>query len=104
MSRLGVALGSGGVRGLAQIPVLELLDELELRPSILAGTSMGALIGAIYASGMTGRSIRALVQPRVADRHGRSAAKEETTDVCPVSNPVPWPHSVVDFHQQPNRQ
>lgn len=61
MGRLGLALGGGGARGLAHILVLELLDELKLRPSIIAGTSIGALIGSLYASGMPGRSIRELV-------------------------------------------
>lgn len=61
MRRLGLALGGGGVRGLAHILVLELLDELKLRPSAIAGTSIGALVGALYASGMTGNGIRHLV-------------------------------------------
>lgn len=55
--KIGLALG-GGVRGVAHIPVLETLDELGLKPSIIAGTSMGAIIGALYASGMTGREIK----------------------------------------------
>ena len=65
MLRLGLALGGGGVRGLAHILVLELLDELGLRPSVITGTSMGALIGALYASNMSGREIRALVEERL---------------------------------------
>lgn len=59
--RIGLALGGGGVRGLAHILVLQLFDELNLRPSIIAGTSIGALVGALYASGMTGEGIRHLV-------------------------------------------
>jgi NTE family protein len=57
--RIGLALGGGGARGFAHIPVLEALDELGLKPSAIAGTSMGALIGAGYASGMSGADIRA---------------------------------------------
>lgn len=56
--KIGLALGGGGVRGLAHIAVLEALDEMGVRPGIIAGTSMGAIIGAIYASGMSGREIR----------------------------------------------
>ncbi len=59
---LGLALGGGGVRGLAHIPVLEALDELNLRPAIVSGTSMGAIVGALYASGYRGREIRQLVE------------------------------------------
>lgn len=62
MKRIGLALGGGGVRGLAHIPVLELLDELALRPCAIAGTSMGAVLGALYASGLSGRRIRELVE------------------------------------------
>lgn len=57
--RLGLALGGGGARGFAHVPMLEALDELGVAPSIIAGTSIGSLIGAAYASGMTGAGIRA---------------------------------------------
>ncbi len=60
-SRVGLALGGGGVRGLAHILVLELLDELHLRPCVIAGTSIGALCGALYASGVSGKGLRRLV-------------------------------------------
>lgn len=62
MKRLGLALGGGGVRGFAHICVLEVLDELRLRPSIIAGSSIGAVIGALYASGMSGKDIRELAR------------------------------------------
>jgi len=55
---IGLALGAGGARGFAHVPVLEAFDELGLKPAIIAGSSMGALIGAAYAAGMTGRDIR----------------------------------------------
>ncbi len=51
-------MGGGGVRGFAHVPVLETLDEFGIRPGIIAGTSMGAIIGALYASGMSGKEIR----------------------------------------------
>lgn len=57
--RLGVALGSGAARGLAHIPYIEAIDELGLTPSVIAGTSIGALIGAGWANGMTGTELRA---------------------------------------------
>jgi NTE family protein len=56
--RVGLALGGGGARGLAHIPVLETLDELGIRPCAIAGTSIGAIIGALYASGLSGQDIR----------------------------------------------
>jgi NTE family protein len=57
--RIALALGAGGARGLAHIPALEALDELGVTPSAIAGSSMGAVIGAGYAAGMSGKDIRA---------------------------------------------
>ncbi|MFZ1108042.1 MAG: patatin-like phospholipase family protein [Rhodomicrobium sp.] len=56
--RIGLALGGGGARGLAHIAVLEAFDEAGVRPAMVAGTSIGALIGAVYASGMPAAEIR----------------------------------------------
>jgi NTE family protein len=62
MSRsLALALGGGGARGIAHIAVLEALDELGAKPAAVAGTSIGALIGAAYAAGMPGKEIRRFV-------------------------------------------
>lgn len=57
--RIGLALGGGGARGLAHIPILEAFDELGVKPDVIAGTSIGAIYGAAYASGLSGREIRA---------------------------------------------
>ena len=48
---LGLVLGGGGARGLAAIGVLEVLQDLRLRPAAIAGTSMGAVVGAFIAAG-----------------------------------------------------
>jgi NTE family protein len=56
--RIGIALGGGSARGLTHIVYIEAMDELGLKPSIIAGTSIGALIGAGWASGMTGHALR----------------------------------------------
>ena len=56
--RIGLALGGGGARGFGHIPMLEVLDEVGIRPHGSAGTSMGALVGAAYAAGLSGRDIR----------------------------------------------
>lgn len=52
-----VAFGGGGARGLAHIHVIEALDELGIRPVAIAGSSIGAIMGAGVAAGMTGRQI-----------------------------------------------
>jgi NTE family protein len=56
-----LALGAGGANGLAHVAVLETLDELGVRPRRIAGSSIGAIVGALYASGLSGREIRDLV-------------------------------------------
>lgn len=57
--RIGVALGGGGARGLAHIHVLAAFDDLGLKPAHIAGSSIGAIMGAAYASGMSGAEIHA---------------------------------------------
>jgi len=57
--RIGLALGGGGARGLAHILMLEVFDEMGLRPHCIAGTSIGAIFGAAYASGLSAAHIRA---------------------------------------------
>lgn len=58
--KVGLALGGGGARGLAHIAFLKILDELDIKPAIVSGTSMGALIGAMYCSGLSGKEIEEL--------------------------------------------
>jgi len=49
--KVGVALGSGGAKGLAHIAVLEYLEQLQIPIHFIAGSSIGAVIGAVYAAG-----------------------------------------------------
>ena len=59
--RIGLALGAGGANGLAHIEMLEVLEKMNLRPCRIAGSSIGAVIGAMFASGMSTVDIRELV-------------------------------------------
>ena len=65
---IAIALGGGGARGLAHIAVIEAFDEIGIKPAVIAGTSMGAIIGAAWAAGMSGRDIRAYVLALTRDR------------------------------------
>ncbi len=56
--RIGVALGGGSARGLTHIPYIEAMDEMGLKPSVIAGTSIGALLGSGWANGMSGAELR----------------------------------------------
>lgn len=52
-----IAFGGGGARGLAHIHVIEALDDLGIRPRIIAGSSIGAIMGAGMAAGLSGKDI-----------------------------------------------
>ena len=56
--RVGLVLGGGGARGFGHVAVIEALDELGIVPAAIAGTSIGAIMGASRAGGMSGRAIR----------------------------------------------
>ncbi len=60
--KIGVALGGGGARGLAHILMLEVLDELDVQPHRMVGTSIGAIFAAAYASGLSAQEIRSITQ------------------------------------------
>jgi NTE family protein len=70
MKTFALALGGGGARGLAHIVVAEALDEMGVKPVAIAGTSIGAIIGAGYAAGMTGREMRRYATHMAHDRTG----------------------------------
>ena len=59
---LALVLSGGGARGLAHIGVLRVLDSLGVQPTMIVGTSMGALVGALYAGGLSGREIDSLTR------------------------------------------
>ncbi len=55
---VALALGGGAARGIAHIAMLEAFDELRVRPHVMAGCSIGAIIGACYAAGLSAQEIR----------------------------------------------
>jgi NTE family protein len=69
--KIGLALGGGGVRGFAHVLVLKALDDLGLKPSVISGTSMGAIIGSMYASGVSADAILKMV-------HEHSVLKDDS--------------------------
>lgn len=65
---VALALGGGGARGLAHIVALEALDEMGVKPTALAGTSIGAVVAAAYAAGMSGKAIHHYVTAMARSR------------------------------------
>lgn len=60
--KIGLALGGGGARGAAHIGVLMELERLGIRPSLISGTSIGGLVGALFAAGITPAEMIVLFQ------------------------------------------
>lgn len=62
--RIALVLSGGGALGYAHIGVLQALDESGIKPSIIAGTSMGAIVGALYSQGYSGKQLFEFVKQR----------------------------------------
>jgi NTE family protein len=103
--RIALALGGGGARGLAHILMLEVFDELGLKPSIIAGTSIGALFGAAYASGLSARLIRAHTEEVLKQRLGltryllaaRSEPVQRFLNILPIRSSLLKPELLLDL-------
>src|SRR5687768_1985059 len=61
-AKVGLVLGGGGARGGAHMGVIQVLEELRIPVDCIAGTSMGALVGGMYAAGMSADDMRALLE------------------------------------------
>src|SRR5689334_2081209 len=55
--KIGLVLSGGGAMGLAHIGVIQTLEKAGLRPDYVVGTSMGSIVGGLYASGMSGAEL-----------------------------------------------
>lgn len=103
--RIGLALGGGGARGLAHILVLEVFDELGIRPDRIAGTSIGAIFGAAYAAGASAVQIRAFTEEALTNRFdlvrqlftARSAPVQRLLNVLPLRSALLEPCALLDI-------
>jgi NTE family protein len=91
--RIGLVLSGGGARGLAHIGVLKVLEAERVPIDAIAGTSMGAIVGGLYASGMSAGELDAALRtldwdavfaPRVERQHLSQRRKEEDFEVSPL--------------------
>lgn len=71
MKKIGLALGGGGAKGFAHIPLLEVFDELGIKPYCITGTSIGAILGALYASGHSAIDIVEMIEQLIVPRNAR---------------------------------
>jgi len=58
---IGIAFGAGGARGIAHLLMIEALDELGVKPTIISGSSIGAVVGAFYAAGFTAKEMKEIL-------------------------------------------
>ncbi len=75
---LGLALGGGGARGLVHVRVLQVLDELGIRPKAVSGASIGAVMGALYCSGKSGNFIHSYVDQHIRLKPGLEYWREDS--------------------------
>ena len=89
--RIGLVLSGGGARGLAHVGVLKVLEQARVPIDVIAGTSMGAIIGGLYASGMPAQEIetellkvdwRKLFATRVSRQQLSQRRKEEDFEIA----------------------
>lgn len=80
--RIGLVLGGGGARGAAHIGALRVLDEMRIPVDCVAGTSMGALIGATFAAGTTPAEIERQV---LAINWSKTVGSEGQRDRTPIN-------------------
>ncbi len=84
--RVGLVLSGGGARGLAHVGALKVLEQQHIRIDAIAGTSMGAIVGGLYASGLSAQEVEREVsaidwtrvfEPRLERQHLSQRRKEE---------------------------
>lgn len=100
---VGLALGGGGARGLAHILMLEAFDELGVRPKVIAGTSIGAIMAAAYASGIPASALRLHTKDLLSQRFGllrevfAARPLQRLRDLFPGTSALLDPQSVLDI-------
>jgi NTE family protein len=67
-ARTALVLAGGGAKGFAHIGVIQVLDSLGLKPDFIVGTSIGAIVGSLYASGWSGKQIDSLTKALPIDK------------------------------------
>ena len=99
-TRTALVLSGGGAKGLAHIGVLRVLDSLGIRPDLVVGSSMGAIVGGMYASGYTGREIDSLARSLPLADLFRTYQPRAPRSLGPVQPLVVWEQGERRFNIQ----
>lgn len=89
-ARTALVLAGGGSKGLVHIGLLQALDSLGIRPDLIVGTSMGAILGAMYAAGESGREIETRVRAANLDVIVRDYAPRVSASLGVLKPLVVW--------------
>ena len=84
MKKIGLALGAGGARGLAHIKILEAFEELDIKPHIISGSSIGAIVGAAYATGLSVREIKESIEELLISKNLKLTEFYKKSDVFKI--------------------
>lgn len=101
-TKWGVALGSGGARGYAHVPLLELVEECGIKPEIVTGSSIGSVVGAAYALTADSRMVRKMTNMFVKknqkkiDELVKMASSTTLTDALNMARKSTAEKSIVD--------
>jgi len=98
--RTALVLSGGGAKGLAHVGVLRVLDSLGFSPDLIVGSSMGAIIGAMYASGYSGREIDSLARSLPIADLFRTYQPRAPRSLGPVQPLVVWEQGERRFNLQ----
>lgn len=86
--RFALVLSGGGARGLSQIGVLKAIEEAHLKPDLIVGTSMGAIVGSLYAAGYSPDSILRIIHSIDWNGIFSNTAKRNRLFVSQKSEPI----------------
>lgn len=75
--KIGLALSGGGARGFAHIGVLQALEKMHIPIDYIAGTSMGSVVGGLYASGLSTQALQKAVQEEIDWEHVFESTKSD---------------------------
>ena len=98
--RTALVLSGGGAKGLAHIGVLRTLDSLGIRPDLVVGTSIGSVIGAMYASGYSAREIDSLAAAMPVASLFRTFEPRAPASLSPLQPLLVWEFGERGFTMQ----
>ena len=95
-----LVLGGGGARGLAHIGVLKALEKIDLIPSLIVGTSMGAVIGGIYAQSRSAEAVEKKIRKFIEGDFFKRIGLEQFSDIDDESSHSVWERFTAHLRQR----